>query len=60
MKPSERIEEIYNSKTKIFVNNDELYNLKIQCERYVNSILEYLDEEYEKKLSVTPASQDNE
>lgn len=47
-KPSERIEEIYNSKLKIFVANDDIRNVGMQAEVWLNSIGEYLDEEYEK------------
>ena len=47
MKPSEIIEKKYDSKLRIFTEN-ETYNLARQVEHYFDSITEYLDEQYEK------------
>lgn len=47
MKPSEIIEKKYDSKIRIFTG-DETHNLARQVEQYFDSILEYLDEEWEK------------
>jgi hypothetical protein len=45
MKPSERIKEIYNSKTRIFTGDNDI---KIQTEDWIESILNYLDETHQQ------------
>lgn len=50
MKPSERIEEIYNSKTRIFTGDNDT---RIQTEDWIESILDYLDEQYEQQKPTT-------
>lgn len=56
MKPSDRIEEIYKTKGSITTYDQDYINAQVL--NWLNSITEYLDEEWEKKQNTKEEPKD--